>query len=558
MENENKKTNKKVINIKFNIMAIICISIFVFGLVGKTLQNDTFYTIKLGEFILNNGIDMMEHFAWHEGLIYTYPHWLYDIAIYLIYNAFGFTGIYISSVVLGIILGWSVYYMTSKISKNNLISFFVTLLIMYLGRTYITARAQLVTFILFVWTMYFIESFLDTKKIRYAISLIIIPIAIANIHSAVFPFYFVLYLPYIGEWLIALIVENSDALTKLFLKVDKIRINKILKKDKRTEKEEEQLNLYIKRVDINEKRIEERKNSKKTQDSTKVIINKRNNVKWLVLIMILCAFTGLITPIGDTPYTYLLHTMKGNTTGNISEHLPLTLYNNKEGMALIVIYLVLLIIPKVKIRLSDLFLLGGLTFLTFMSRRQMSMLLFIGIISLVNMIDYLLKVYSNKEVFDEIKYYITTVIGQILTYAIIIFVTICLYWQFKDTKILNNKSYPVDACDYIVENLDIKNMKIFNDYNYGSYLMLRGIPVFIDSRADVYDPQFNGLEDDIFQDYIKTSALNCHYEETFEHYGITHVMSYANSKISLYLSKDSNYKEVYKDKSFVIFERITD
>jgi len=35
--------------------------------------------------------------------------------------------------------------------------------------------------------------------------------------------------------------------------------------------------------------------------------------------MIICALGGLLTPIGDTPYTYLYKTMQGNTTQNISE-----------------------------------------------------------------------------------------------------------------------------------------------------------------------------------------------------------------------------------------------
>lgn len=214
MKTKLDKQNKKKINLKFNVLAIICISIFAIGITGKTLQNDTYYTITLGKYILNNGIDMMEHFSWHEGLIYTYPHWLYDIFIYLIYNVFGFIGIYISSIILGIVLGLSIYFVASKISKNNLISFFMTLLIMFLGRSFITARAQLVTFILFVWTIYFIEMFLNTKKKRYALGLILIPIAVANVHAAVFPFYFILYLPYIGEYIVALLAEKSNLLTR--------------------------------------------------------------------------------------------------------------------------------------------------------------------------------------------------------------------------------------------------------------------------------------------------------------------------------------------------------
>ena len=76
---------EKTTKIKFNILAIICIAIFCFALAPKTLQNDTFYTIKIGEHIIQNGIDKVDAFSWHE-LAYTYPHWLYDVCIYLIYS----------------------------------------------------------------------------------------------------------------------------------------------------------------------------------------------------------------------------------------------------------------------------------------------------------------------------------------------------------------------------------------------------------------------------------------------------------------------------------------
>lgn len=554
-----EKKNKKSINFKFNLLAIICISIFVIGIVEKTLQNDTYYTITLGKYILNNGIDMIEHFSWHQGLIYTYPHWLYDVLLYIVFNAFGFFGIYVSSVVLGIILGVSVYIVLSKISKNNLISFFVTLLIMFLGRHYITARAQLVTFILFVWTMYFIEMFLNTKKKRYAIGLILIPIAIANIHAAVFPFYFILFLPYIGEYIIALLKEKIDLPTLLFLKSDKIEIKKLSNKKELTEKEIKKLEQLTKRVEVNEKRIETKRELAKAKEGKeyKILINKKDNVKWLIIIMIICIFTGLITPIGDTPYTYLIHTMQGNTTENISEHLPMVLAQDMPAIVIISVYLIMLAFTKTKVRLSDLFLNIGLIVLALMSRRQLSMLCFIGVIALNNIISDFIKLYSTEKQIEQVKKAMVTWKGQIIAYILVILVTGVMLFDSRDNKIVNDALYPVKACDYILENLDVNNIKIFNDYNYGSYLMYREIPVFIDSRADVYDPKFNGLKDDIFQDYIKTSGLNKYYEDTFEHYGITHVISYANSKLALYLSHDYDYKELYKDKNFVIYERLS-
>ena len=63
-------------------------------------------------------------------------------------------------------------------------------------------------------------------------------------------------------------------------------------------------------------------------------------------------------------------------------------------------------------------------------------------------------------------------------------------------------------------------MKLFNDYNYGSYLLFKGIPVFIDSRADLYSPEFNKGKD-IFSDYLNISGLSNWYEDKFEEYGVT-------------------------------------
>lgn len=74
----------KETKVKFNVLAIICIIVFSFAITPKTLQNDTFYTIKTGEYIMANGIDGEDPFSWTD-LKYTYPHWLYDTIMYNIY-----------------------------------------------------------------------------------------------------------------------------------------------------------------------------------------------------------------------------------------------------------------------------------------------------------------------------------------------------------------------------------------------------------------------------------------------------------------------------------------
>ena len=59
-----------------------------------------------------------------------------------------------------------------KLIDNNII---ITIGSMYLLEPYVAARAQLLTFILFALAVLCIEQFLETKKKRYAIALVIIP-----------------------------------------------------------------------------------------------------------------------------------------------------------------------------------------------------------------------------------------------------------------------------------------------------------------------------------------------------------------------------------------------
>lgn len=543
-----KKTIDKS-SIRFTIMAVVLIAIFCFAISPVTLQNDTFYTIKIGEHILQNGIDMKDPFSWHENLQYTYPHWLYDVVIYLVYSIGGQVGIYISTIVLSITLGLTMYLVNTKLTKNKLTSFVLTIGAMYLLRNYIAARAQLVTFILFILTVYFIEMFLETKKKRYAVGLIIIPIIIANVHLAVFPFYFVLYLPYIAEYMIY-ILSNTEIIV-VTAKIDRLN-KKILKTT--NEDEIQKIKDEINRLEQkNEKTIN--KKEKINANPYKIKIRGKNNVKALIIIMIICLFTGFLTPLGTTPYTYLIKTMQGTTTHNISEHLPLTLVDNLEFMCALVLFIAILTFTDTKIRLSDLFMLGGLIFLTFYTRRQFSMFTLICVMILNRLINALLDKYDPegcKKAIDKM----TTITGMIVTICLVLTISVIQYKPKMKNHFIDENSYPVEAATYILENLDINNIKLYNEYNYGSYLIFRGIPVFIDSRADLYAPEFNPGEE-IFNDYINLANVNVdNVEEELDKYGITHMLMYKKSKLRKFVEQNTEkYNLLYEDDNFCLFER---
>ena len=568
----NKKTK-----IKFHVLAIFVIIIFSFAITQKTLQNDTYYTVAIGEHIVQNGIDMKDPFSWHDNLPYTYPHWAYDVGTYYIYELGenigigGFTAIYIATAILSIILGLIIYLVLNKLCKNEVISFFLTLAMMYLMKSYITARAQLVTYILFILTILFIEKFLETKKKRYAVGLVVIPIIIANVHAAVWPFYFVLYLPYVVEYLIVLI-SDSDIYRKIALKYnetqlkrlkEKVENNSKIKSDKK-DKYMQKINLYNSQIVLLNERIKGAKIRREERRAKpyKIILKKNDNVKWLILIMVICIFTGLLTPLGDVPYTYLPKTMAGNTMDNISEHLPLTLIQDVKTIVVLVLFLLILIFTDVKIKLRDMFMLAGLILLAFMSRRQVSMFVLIGGIIFAKLLVELVNKY-DKDGTPKVMEAMTSIFGKIITVLLGILVSFMIYRGKIASPIVNSASYPVKACDYILNNLDVKNIRIYNEYNFGSYMLFRGIPVFIDSRADLYTPQFNGVKNeegkyegrDIFTDYLNISSIATYYENKFESYDITHLLIRKNSKLNMLISRDLNYKELYSDNNFVLYER---
>ena len=277
--------------------------------------------------------------------------------------------------------------------------------------------------------------------------------------------------------------------------------------------------------------------------------------------MLIAILTGFLTPLGKTPFTYTYLTMEGNTVKNINEHLPLTLTNNIPMLCTLIILIALIAFTRIKINLSDLFMIGGLTYLMFMSRRQQSMLVLIGSIAFTRMLKQFVENISKYPTDNLIKKYFNKFTAFILIAGILAW-SLHIYSKTKSSKYVNENTYPVQASEWILENLDVKNIRLYNEYNYGSYLLFKGIPVFIDSRADLYAPEFNTKSghakdgNDIFMDFINSSNISSYYGDIFEKYNITHVMVYKNSKISMLIRKadSEKYNEIYSDDNFVIYE----
>ena len=104
--------NKNIIIHVVQILLIIC---FIFSITPKEFQNDTFFTIAIGNRVLEYGVETEEHLVWHEGLEYTNSRWLFDAVIATIYNNFGYAGIYIFTMIAASIQGIAYYLIINRI-----------------------------------------------------------------------------------------------------------------------------------------------------------------------------------------------------------------------------------------------------------------------------------------------------------------------------------------------------------------------------------------------------------------------------------------------------------
>ena len=100
------------------------------------------------------------------------------------------------------------------------------------------------------------------------------------------------------------------------------------------------------------------------------------------------------------------------------------------------------------------------------------------------------------------------------------------------------------------KNLEMDKVKLYNDYDFGSYLIYKNIPVFIDARSDLYTKIFN-KKTDMFEECMKITE---HYGRVFKKYNITHILIYKNTDLNQILNASPNYELVHKEGRFALYK----
>ncbi len=452
-------------------------------------QNDTYWLIHTGEYIVKNGFPNVDPFTIHSGLHFTAQQWLTTVVFYLLFSKFGAMSLYILNIVIYFIMTAVIYSISMNLSrKNQIASIAVTVFSCIALSFYIVPRPQAFSILIFILEVYFLEKFIQTDKPAYLLFLPLLSVLLVNLHSAMWLFFFVLYVPYL-----------IDAF--------KIRLWVI-----------------------------------KTQGYRFVPV---------LSAFLLSLAAGFINPYGLSNMLYVVYSYgNGRVNASISE---MASPDFKDWFGIIVFVLILIlvliyIIVKSDNRLRYSLITIGTLYMGLSSVRSFALLIGCGV--------PLLAYYIRDIKFPPInavagKKYVRYILTAVILVAVVGVLCIKKY-DFSDTM---DDFRPIGAVDFIKENVDTGKMRLYNEYNTGGYIEFRGLKTFIDSRAEVFLKSLN-KKDDIIIDYLNVRSGYIHYKKFIRKYSFTHFLVSKGDALNVYLREDPDYKKLYEDDKFLVYEAL--
>ncbi len=128
--------------------------------------------------------------------------------------------------------------------------------------------------------------------------------------------------------------------------------------------------------------------------------------------------------------------------------------------------------------------------------------------------------------------------------GVLLAIAVLVVGVYSFVKIEGNEAaiaarFPVTAVDYL-ESSGLAAERGYNSYNWGGYLIWRGLPVFIDGRADVYG-------DDFMVYYRQTMDLRANWRDPLRDYDIDYILMERGSELFTLLDASGEWREIYAD-----------
>ena len=166
--------------------------------VGKALDNDIWFILNNGRYVLANGIPHIDPFSLHEGFSYVMQQWLSATIYWSVYSRFGVIGLNILLLTLFGLFIFLFYKLCMLVSeKFFFVSFSITLLASGFMFPFFTHRPSAFTSVLLLIELFALEKYVRENEIKWLFMLPLISVLIINLQAAMWPMIFIFGAPYV-------------------------------------------------------------------------------------------------------------------------------------------------------------------------------------------------------------------------------------------------------------------------------------------------------------------------------------------------------------------------
>ncbi len=522
MEQAIATKDKKLTDKAVKIMTAIISVLPFFSLFMAKWQtdSDTYWILKTGEYICKNGIPTKDFLTFHTDMDLVVQQWLSDVIYYKLYSLMGFFGPMLLVLVMYCIFIVLFKKLCLQISNKPIVASFATFAAALAMLDFFVTRPQIFTYCIILIELICLEKFIKSQSVKYLIPLPILSILVVNLHASMWTMLFIVILPYLANALPIKIKGKSIACCKLMP---------------------------------------------------------------LVIVMVIMAVCGLITPYGIKGLSFLFTTSIGDkVNSSISELKPLTLSLSFSSFSdffeLGVILAIYIFYKKGKTNLRYVLLTVGTALMMMMYLKLIPYFIICAIpstLKYIDNIDYraIFKKFVQKDQESRkndskdnskglIK--ITAVLIIVFSVGIVGLLADSCYQQISDfvkydggSKITVELDKTIDKMQADIDQNNVTDLKLYNGFNTGGYLEFKGYTTYIDARADSFVKEANH-EYDYLTEYLKVSDGKKNYKKMFEKYGFNYAIIDKSSEKPLYvnLKNDDDYQLIHKSKHYAVFKKI--
>lgn len=191
---KNYKPSKYICYLYFFVPLFVC------SLSKIDRENDIWFLLKHGEYILKHGFPHIEPFSMHQNFSFVMQQWLSSVIFYISHKILGQYGILLVIIITNILMLYFLYKLCMLISENKFrLSIVITCITDIFLLLFMIARPWIFTMLNLIIVLYIMELFYKKNNRKALYFLPLISLIQINIQSSMWFMLFIFMLPYIVD-----------------------------------------------------------------------------------------------------------------------------------------------------------------------------------------------------------------------------------------------------------------------------------------------------------------------------------------------------------------------